>query len=206
MSLYFKCFCVVSGLFLGLLPGLAAADPVGRVVRQAGVVVAQSAGETRPLRLGAEVAAGDRIVTYERSKVAIRFVDGAELAVGPATQVEISDYVLSPERTGIRGRLTLLIGIVRTTLAGLWRDGFEVETRAAVAALRSTDWITEMTADKAAVFVVKGVVAVTGTATADTVVLRAGDGTDVPVDAAPSAPKQWGRKRVDAALARTAVP
>ncbi|MEQ9641591.1 MAG: FecR domain-containing protein [Alphaproteobacteria bacterium] len=188
------------------MPGAAGADPIGRVVRQAGHVVAQAGAELRALRPGAAVFVGDRIVTGADSKVAIRFAEGAELMVGPATQVALSDYVLTADRRGIRGRLSLLIGIVRTHLAGLWRDGFEVETQAAVAALRSTDWITEATAGKAAVFVVNGVVEVTGTATADTVVLRGGDGTDVPVGGAPSAPKQWGRKRVDAVLARTAVP
>lgn len=210
MSIFFNRFCLVSVLFLGLLAvapqtGLAA-DPVGRVVRQTGHVEARSGAELRALRPGAAVFVADRIVTGDASKVAIRFADGAELSVGAATQVEISDYVLAADRSGIRGRLTLLIGIVRTSLAGLWRDGFEVETRAAVAALRSTDWVTEMTAGKAAVFVVEGVVAVTGTATSETVVLRRGDGTDVPVGGPPSASRPWGRKRVDAVLARTTVP
>jgi hypothetical protein len=207
MLLFFNRFCIVSVVFLVLLASLpaASAQPVGKVVRQAGVVVAQRDGATRSLILGAAVAQGDRIVTYADSKVAIELADGGTLSVGSDTQVEISEFVADGGQ-GIRGALTLVIGIVRTSLGGLWRDGFEVRTRAAVASLRSTDWITEATADKAAVFVVDGVVAVTGRASAETVVLTQGGGTDVPVGGTPSAPKQWGQPRVDAVLARTRVP
>lgn len=207
MSLFFNRFCIVSGLFLTAFLALspAVAQPVGKVVGQVGAVVAQRDGAIRSLILGATVEQGDRIVTYADSKVRIQLADGGMLSVGSGTQVEISEFVADGGQ-GIRGALTLVLGIVRTSLGGLWRDGFEVRSRAAVASLRSTDWITEMTEGKAAVFVVEGVVAVTGTASAETVVLRQGDGTDVPVGGSPGAPKQWGQPRVDAVLARTRVP
>lgn len=183
----------------------ALADAVGEVVRQVGAVVALRDGSTRALHIGAAVERGDTIVTYNGSKVAIRLADGGTLSLGNSTEVEISEYV-ADGRQGIRGVLTLVIGIVRTGLGGLWRDGFEVRTRAAVASMRSTDWITEATPEAAAVFVVEGTVAVAGRHDAGTVVLNAGDGTDVPVGGSASAPKQWGQKRVDAFVARSGVP
>jgi hypothetical protein len=207
MFLFFKRFCIVSAVFLTTTSGLspAWADTVGEVVRQVGAVVAQRDGNTRALYIGAAVERGDTIVTYGDSKVAIRLADGGMLSLGNATEVEISEYVANGQQ-GIRGVLSLVIGIVRTSLGGPWADGFEVRSRAAVASMRSTDWITEATPDKAAVFVVEGIVEVTGRADAATVVLNAGDGTDVPVGGSPGAPKQWGQKRVDSVLARTSVP
>ena len=207
MSIYFNRFWIVSALFLGALlsQSPAHADAVGEVVRQVGAVVAQRAGETRALHIGARLERGDTIVTYPDSKVAIRLADGGTLSVGNSSQVEISEYATQGGR-GIRGVLTLVVGIVRTSLGGLWQDDFDVRTRAAVASHRSTDWITEASPEKTAVFVVEGRVAVTGTATRDTVVLDAGGGTDVPIDGPPSPPKQWGQKRVDSFVMRSSVP
>ena len=115
----------------------------------------------------------------------------------------LSTYL--PEDDG-RGVLTLLLGIVRTSLSGVWSGGFEVRTRAAVASVRATDWITEIGDDRTSVFVVEGSVAVRGTGDGAQVVLEEGFGVDVEAGQPPPPPKEWGASRVEQALARTRVP
>lgn len=184
----------------------ASAEPeaaVGHVVRQQGPVTAVRQAVARPLHLGAAVYLGDRIVTAAAAKAEIEFRDGSTLAVGAESDVEIVAF--APE-DGTRGRLTLLIGIIRTSLSDLWRGGFEVWTQAAIASVRSTEWVTEAQADRSSVFVVAGVVEVTGTAEGTRVTLSEAEGTDVEVGGAPSPPKRWGSGRVEDVLARTRLP
>lgn len=192
-------------LFLSSVDGAVAQEdnPAGQVVLQQGPVTAVNDGVPRSLYIGAPLRVGDRIVTRAGAKVRIEFQDGSALSVGENTNVELSAYV--PDG-GRRGVLTLLLGIVRTSLSGTWIGGFEVRTRAAVASVRSTDWITEMTDDRASVFVIEGTVAVDGVGDGSQVVLEEGFGTDIEIGNQPSAPKEWGRSRIDQALARTRLP
>jgi len=193
--------CVV----MAAAPAWAQDTAVGQVVRQQGAVAAQRDGVMRALHLGAAVHQGDRVFTGSSAKVAIEFRDGSSITVGPATDVEISKYVLDGGR-GVRGVVSLLFGIVRTSLSDLWRSGFEVRARAAVASVRSTDWVTESQPDKSSVFVVDGAVTVKPTAGGEAVVVPAENGTDVPTGGTPSAVKKWGAKRVKSVLERTHVP
>lgn len=178
-------------------------DAVGEVVRQVGVVTALRATTARPLRLGAPVFQGDRVITAEDAKVEIEFRDGSTLSVGSGTEVEVVDY--SPDGRQY-GRLELLIGIIRSSLSELWGGGFEVQTRAAVASVRSTEWVTEAQEDRSSVFVISGEVEVTGTADGTRVLLGEGQGTDVEVGGTPSQPTQWGSSRVEDVLTRTRLP
>lgn len=187
-------------------PALAQDAAVGQVVRQQGSVAAQRDGTMRALHLGAAVHQGDRVFTGSGAKVAIEFRDGSSLTVGAATEVVISEYVLDGGGRGVRGVVSLIFGIVRTSLSDMWRSGFEVRSRAAVASVRSTDWVTESQADKSSVFVVEGTVAVSPTAGGNAVLVPADDGVDVPTGGAPSGVKRWGAKRVTSVLERTRVP
>lgn len=205
---------MVRGLRLLLLGGLIAmapiiplsardAESVGEVRQQRGLVTALRNMVPRALHLGAPVSRGDRIVTAAKAKVEIEFRDGSTLSVGSDTSVEVVSYAPDVRQ---QGRLQLLIGIIRTSLSALWRGGFEVQTEAAVASVRSTDWITEARDDRSSVLVISGEVAVTGVTGDTAVLLSEGEGTDVPVGGAPSPPTRWGDARVRDVLARTRVP
>lgn len=178
-------------------------EAVGQVVQQRGVVTALRTTVARSLHLGAPVYQGDQVITAGQAKVEIEFSDGSTLAVGAGTTVEVESYAPAARRAG---RLLLLIGIIRTSIGELWSGGFEVRTRAAVASVRSTDWVTEAREDRSSVFVVEGAVEVTAEAGGASVLLAAGEGTDVPVGGAPSPPTQWGAARVEDVLERTRVP
>lgn len=201
------------GLAACLLLLLAAApaaaqdrEAVGQVVGQQGTATALHEGRPRILEIGAAVYRGDWVFTEPDAKVRIELADGSVLSVGAATRVEIAEYALGDGGRGLGGALTLILGIIRTSLSDAWGGDFEVRARAAVASVRSTDWVTESSPERTSVFVVEGTVAVRGAADGTTVTLGAGDGTDVDTGSAPSPPKKWGEARVNEVLARTEVP
>lgn len=201
----------VLALFVWLTVGLAPAagqsrTAVGQVVDKRGAAVAVAGATTRILVIGVPVYAQERIATRPDAKLEIEFRDGSRLTLGPDTEVVLTEYAPGAGPAGGRGILTLLIGIIRTSLDDAWsRDRFEIRTRAAVASVRSTEWVTEATGDETAVFVVSGSVAVAATGNGDSVILTPGFGTDVDAGG-PSAPARWGAPRVRNVLQRTRLP
>lgn len=205
-----RCRVLASGLLVLALvwsgTGTAEAaeeNAVGQVVRQQGAVLALRDGLARPLLPGALVYRGDRITTRFDGKVEVEFRDGSVLTIGSGSDVDLDQYAPDSAQPG---RLTLLIGIIRMNLSNLWSGGFEVRTRAAVASVRSTHWVTEAKEDRSSVFVIAGEVEVVGVAERSRVLLSEGLGTDVEAGGAPSAPKRWGSSRVEDVLARTRLP
>jgi len=200
----------VAALFLVLSPALTEAHaqdarPAARVVEQIGVVTALRGGQPRTLRLAASLFQGDHIVTGPQSRVRIELADGSLLSLGAGTRVALTTVAFDADGRGLRGIFKLVLGILRSSLSGVvWRDGFSVETRAAVASVRSTDFVTEVLSEKSSVFVVDGLVEVLPVQ-APAVPLVAGEGVDVPLGATRIEVKVWGQKRVDDVLARTRV-
>jgi hypothetical protein len=203
-------FCAIAAfaLLLFAVAPAAAQDgrPVGHVVQQIGPVTALSDNEPRVLFLGARVFPGDKILTGPGARVRVEFADGSTLSVGANSKVAVDRMVLDPNNKGVRGVISLVVGILRASLGRApWTDGFEVETRAAIASVRSTDFIAEVRDDKTSVFVVDGQVAVAPTAAAP-VLVDPGFGVDVTPDGSAATVKKWGQSRVDDVIARTQVP
>ncbi|HVG81497.1 MAG TPA: FecR family protein [Methylomirabilota bacterium] len=185
-----------------LAPVAALADPVGRVVEQAGDAFFVREGESALLRPGEDLAAQDRVVTAADGKVVIRFDDGSLCTIGPDSELLLADLA-APQG----GWLDLVHGIVRLILApGSRAAETGVRTRAAVASVRSTEFIVDAKLDHAAVFVAAGTVRVIGRLTGAAVTLQAGEGTDVGLREPPTPPKRWGDKRVQDVTARTTLP
>ncbi len=84
------------------------------------------------------------------------------------------------------------------------RHWIEVDTRTAVASVRSTEWLVESTARGTGFLSVEGVVEVRGLA-GGAVSLRPGQGTDVPPGGPPRPAATWGEARRRDALARTTL-
>lgn len=180
-------------------------QPVARVVAQIGAVMAFQGSTPRALRLAAPLFEGDHVVTGPDARVELELADGSRLSLGAGTRVALDQVRFDAGGRGVRGLFNLILGILRSSLSGpTWREGFSVETRAAVASVRSTDFVTEALAEKTAVFVVEGRVAVAAGQT-QIATLVAGQGVDVPLGATQAETKTWGQKRVDDVLARTRV-
>ncbi len=201
-----SCLGIAAGLvaLIGLaLPAAADGMAVGQVVRLEGGAVLARGGQERPLAVGRELRREDRVWTRAGSKLQIELADRSVLTIGPDTEVVLADFAV--KTNAVDGVLSLVIGIVRMALgASSVRRNVEVRTRAAIASVRSTDWITEASADgHAAVFVVSGQVKVDPAGGGAGVVLDPDLGTDVDPGAAPTAPKEWGEQRKARALRLT---
>ena len=184
---------------------LATGEPVGRVAAVTGLVTALDEVESRVLAAGDPIHHSDRVITAG-GVVSIEFLDGSVVTIGADSIVIVAEYTAGERVSGLGRTLSLILGALRAVVAG---DGappaFEVETRAAVAAARSTEWAMEVDrADHTAVLGIVGEVAVTAAGT--TVVLGPGFGTDVDLGEAPTPATEWGAGRAARLLARTDVP
>lgn len=178
----------------------AAADlGVGQVRAVEGEAVTLRKEVRHNLVVGARVFAHDVIETGDESKIRIAFHDGTVLMAGANTRVSIEEY--DPRGSG-RGLLSLLSGIIRTQLSSFWDSEFAVETRATIASVRSTDWITIAEPERGSVFVVTGTVDVTATATGESTALPAGFGIDVEVGRGLPPAREWPAERVERTLGR----
>jgi hypothetical protein len=175
-------------------------EGIGRVADLTGPAVVLRERGPQALYRGARIYREDRLRTLETAKLKIVFADGSELVVGADSKVNIARY--APDEG--EGVLQLLRGILRAVVPDSTRwERFDLQTRNAVASARSTEWIVVLTLERTSVFVIDGAVDVS--AAGGQVRLRNGDGTDIPVGAAPGDPVQWGQARVSRALTRTTL-
>jgi hypothetical protein len=201
-----------AALTLGLVAAAALASLPARAEQSAAVARADAVrghvtlirgGATRPLAQGAALELKDRVRTGAGARLRIAFNDGATVVLGEATTLEIARY--GAPKGGLAGRvLSLVSGIVRAVLpSGAPPGGFEIRTKAAVASVRSTDWIVEHANGKSAVFTVQGYVHVSGQNRE--VVLPTGFGTDIAPGQPPTEPRPWGAGRAASAIERTRI-
>lgn len=216
MLSYFRTLRHAASLGLAVLALAVLATPasaqnrvVGEVVARSGTATVVQEGAPRMLDPGLELYLDDRIYTGSSAKVEIRLVDGSLLTVGPGSELRLAvlQQRLAGDEAFFDGLIELVKGIVRATLAEAPPDrSFEIQTRAAAAAARSTEFVVVDTRDSSAVFVVEGQVAVRSPVAPGEVVLGPGEGTDVPLGGPPGAPKTWGAGRVERVLELTTLP
>ena len=143
-------------------PALADVDRVGEVLKQRGSVTAMRDGAIKALDVGEPVFQTDRIVTGSEARVKLRLVDGTVVAIGADSEIELTEYAIIEADNRLNAVLSLVRGIIRATVTGGDPPApFDIRTQAAVASVRSTDWIVEAVDGKTGVFVVEGLVAVT---------------------------------------------
>jgi hypothetical protein len=195
------------GCGLALLAGLAgaeAAEPsVGAVAAQRGTAVAIRGAGIVALTEGQPVFAGDIVRTGPEARLLIVCRDGLHIAIGGGTEVALRAYLADRSAGSLQVALGLLRGIVR--LFGdrvMPRRRIEVDTRTALASVRSTEWLVEVTERGTGVLAITGEVEVRGLA-GGLVVLRPGEGTDVAPGAVPRPAARWGEARRRDAIART---
>ena len=181
-----------------------AASGIGRISRTRGSVAALRGRAIVGLSVGDDVFVDDILRTGVESRALILCVDGLQITIGPGTELAVRSFV-TDEPGGIRVVLGLLQGITRL-IGGLVEGGrsIEIDTRTAVASVRSTEWLIESSAKGTGILSLAGEVTVRALA-GGAVVLRPGEGTDVAPGAAPKAPAVWGEARRRDAIARTTV-
>jgi hypothetical protein len=188
-----------------------AQERIGEVTALQGQATVQRAGsaQTMPLRVQSPVYRGDTIQTLEASKIKLLLIDGTELTLSERGTLTLSQLVYAPQRNTHQGVVSIARGIFRAvTRKVLPQTAFEVRTATAVAAVRGTQWLGEVTPNTTAIVVLDGEVAVVhaDVSVRGEVVLTPGMGTDVQGQSPPTAPRQWAEKRVSTLLQATALP
>ena len=137
------------GAFLALaLGGLGFPDPVlgasaGEVTHLSGAVVARKAdGQSRILSVKSQVQEGDLLATAENSYARVKFGDGTEAVLRPATQVKIDRFNFEEQRPQQDNVvLSLLKGGMRAVTGLLAKRNpanFRVATPSATIGIRGT--------------------------------------------------------------------
>ena len=106
---------------LVLAPGLACAQPVGRLLLTVGdVVVARGSQEIRG-NVGTEVQVGDTIRVGARSNVQVRMSDESIIALRSNSVFRIDEYIYSPRAEESRSVFSLVKGGLRTVSGAIGR-------------------------------------------------------------------------------------
>jgi hypothetical protein len=139
---------VLAAAIAALLGTEVHAAPAGAVDFSIGNVVATGAdGRTRALPKGAEVNAGDRVVTND-GRAQIRFADGAYVSLQPNTDFAIREFRYDGRTDGSeRGVFGLLKGAMRTVTGAIGRvnrAAYEIQTPTATIGIRGTGGLVQV--------------------------------------------------------------
>lgn len=162
-----------------------------------------------PLAPGALLYEGDRIRTDAGARLRLAFADGTVLQLGESTDLALDWFLHAPDAGTQNVLLRVSSGILRALVElVLPRAAFEVRTPTAVASVRGTDWISEVTPEATATVALDGQVALRNIdpTIAGEVVLGPGEGATVNAGAPPTDPTVWGDARRNAFIERTTVP
>jgi hypothetical protein len=161
------------------------------------------------LAVGASLYEGDRIRTDEGARLRLAFLDGTVVQLGESTDLTLDWFLHAPDAGTQNVLLRVSSGIFRVILElVLPRAAFEVQTTTAVASVRGTDWISEVTPEATATVTLEGQVALRNVepGIAGEVVLGPGEGATVNAGAPPTTPTVWGDARRNQFIERTTVP
>lgn len=194
---------------LGLL-GLTArsaeaSNDIAQVLASTGVANVVRGTAVVALAPGDSIFPEDIVRTGAESRLQIVCNDGLQIVIGAGTELAVRSYLTN--ETG--GRLEVLLGLLRGIVRLIGAVSatprtIEIDTRTAVASVRSTEWLIESTDKGTGVLAILGQVTVIGLAGGQ-VVLQPGEGTDVAPGIAPKPPATWGLARRRDAIARTTI-
>jgi ferric-dicitrate binding protein FerR (iron transport regulator) len=187
-----------AGLAAVLVPRAVMAQgpkPAGRVEELMGEAFAQAASARRTLERHGPVFMADQVGTGANSRLTMQLGDQTRVRLGEGARLTIDRYLVEAG-----GELTLHSGpMMFDRPAGSSPVPVQVRSSFGLIAVRGTRFFAGPSNNVFGVFVERGSVAVT--AARRTVVLQAGQGTDIPRRGAPpSPPKAWGPPRIQAAF------
>ena len=192
----------LAGLFVAVLstrlnPAIAR-DVAGSVEELKGEAFAQAEQERRSLGNAASIFLDDEVSTGSQSRLTIRLGKDTTVRLGELAHLKIDRSVKNAD-----GDLTLGSGALLFDRApGAEPKPLQIRSSFGLIAVRGTQFFAGPSAGVFGVFVERGSVSVTAAGTE--VVLRAGEGTNIPKPGdAPTPPAAWGQLRIDAAFAST---
>jgi hypothetical protein len=197
------CFMAMLGL-LNLLPAAQAQDAksIGLVTGLEGKVTVLPQGKFAPelLTLRRPVFRDDIIETDRASKVRITFTDATVISLGEQSRLELRQFSQENRPQTHVGRFAMTMGVFRAIVKEMMPSlTVEVTTPTAIAAIRGTDLMGEVSPSSTAIVVLDGTVEVSNIrpSVPDQAVLIAGMGTTVTRDQPPSVPTRWSESRIE---------
>jgi hypothetical protein len=150
----------------------------------------------------------DIIETDRASKVRLTLSDATVITLGEQSRFELKEFSHDARQQTRLSRLAIAWGFFRAILKEMTSpSSVEVITPTAIAAIRGTDLMGEVTADSTAIVVLEGTVVVSnvrpifrGLAT-----LTPGMGATVKSDEPPSTPTRWSEPRIEGLRRATAL-
>jgi hypothetical protein len=199
---------------LSLVPAITAdaqqRQSVGQVTALEGqvTVVRQGKSAAEPLTLRNPVFEEDIIETDRASKVRITLSDATVISLGEQSRLELKPFSHQARQQTRSNHLAVTWGVFRAIFKEITSSlSAEVSTPTAVAAIRGTDLMGEVTADSTAIVVLEGTVPVFNIrpTVRGVVTLTSGMGTTVKSNTPPSAPTQWSESRIEGLRRATAL-
>lgn len=135
---------------LGLI-GLLAASPaiaeIARVKTASGAAIVQRGGQQLKPVPGLQLQARDTLVTGKNGRMAVTFIDNTRFAVGPNSNVSVSEFQY--DRTRQKGTMVTQVNrgslaVVSGKIAKSGRDAMKVRTPNTLLGVRGTKFIVEV--------------------------------------------------------------
>ncbi|HLY61613.1 MAG TPA: FecR domain-containing protein [Terriglobia bacterium] len=161
-------------------------------------------GNANPLTMSDSVYWNDFVQTLDNGRVRIALTGGSYLNVGARSQMRIIQHDVQSQQTTVE----LKLGTMRGEVVKLTKGGkFETQTQTAVIGVVGTIWVVNAFPQNTQVFSVTGDVTVRNIDPniPGTVVLHAGQSTNVGKDQAPSSPSPATAAQLQAQMQQTDV-
>ncbi|MCH9769280.1 MAG: FecR domain-containing protein [Gammaproteobacteria bacterium] len=171
-------------LAMVVMPGYVAAaekaqtQAIGKVIAVRGEAKAVNpSGEYRELNRGAKFYEGDKLVTFEKSSIKVRFIDGTLNSLRPNTVLHIKEFKFKRGAQSNKGFFILIKGGLKV-VTGLINshnpDAYKIKTPVGVIGVRGTILEIWLIAKKLYGILTSGTVSIT-TASGQVQLLRGGD-------------------------------
>ena len=129
---------------IALLAVSPAAAEIARIKQSSGRASVERAGQRLKSAPGVQLLAGDRLVTGKDGRISLTFIDNTRFAVGPNSQVSVSEF--NYDRTRQKGRFLTRVdrgslAVVSGKIAKSDRDAMKVRTPNTLLGVRGTKFI-----------------------------------------------------------------
>ncbi len=194
------------GIFVALLVALplraADDDPVGKVSRIQGAGMAMQNALPRPLKVGDTILVGDVLSTGKAARLEVTMTDGTTLTLGEKAVMVVSEFIMGAQPNAA---LRLLQGAFSATTGKIMQTAdasFLVKTEVATIGVRGTTFWGGKLGDTFEVAMLGGKGVYVETPAGRVELTEVGQGTAIAdAKAQPTAPKTWGKAKIDRAVA-----
>jgi ferric-dicitrate binding protein FerR (iron transport regulator) len=170
-----------------------AIEQIGKVTEIRGIASAEAAAGTRPLAENGPVFLAELLRTGDESRLGLHLGLRTSVRLGARSKLRVDRYIADAGGD-------IIVDSGQLLFDGRARRGLTVRSPYALIAVRGTKFFAGQLDNGFSVFVARGVVSVSAASTE--VILRAGDGTDIPFVGAPPGPvKKWGAPKIARAFA-----